>query len=88
MIQHQNARNRLRIELIGARTSGGTFYSAARHRRAGYTVAYPPGHRRGDRLPLVIMLHGYGDNHASALVGLSPETATGTPIRGTTRWRW
>jgi len=33
MIQHQNARNRLRIELIGARTSGGTFYSAARHRR-------------------------------------------------------
>jgi pimeloyl-ACP methyl ester carboxylesterase len=53
----------------------GTFYSAARHRRVGYTVAYPPGHRRGDRLPLVIMLHGYGDNHASALVGLSPAEA-------------
>src|ERR1035437_1305999 len=53
----------------------GTFYSAARHRRVGYTVAYPPGHRQGERLPLVIMLHGYGENHASALVGMSPAQA-------------
>jgi len=29
----------------------GTFYSRARRRRVGYTIAYPPGHRRGDALP-------------------------------------
>src|SRR5258708_22212673 len=36
----------------------GTFYSGARHRIVGYTVAYPPGHLPGARLPLVIALHG------------------------------
>jgi len=53
----------------------GTFYSAARHRTVGYTIAYPPGHRPGDPLPLVVMLHGYGGNHADALVGMSPAQA-------------
>jgi enterochelin esterase-like enzyme len=53
----------------------GTFYSAARDRAVGYTIAYPPGHRIGDRLPLVIMLHGYGGNHADALSGMSPAQA-------------
>ena len=52
-----------------------TFYSAARNRTVGYTIAYPPGHRSGDTLPLVIMLHGYGGNHADALVGMSPAQA-------------
>src|SRR5207245_10021266 len=42
----------------------GTFYSAARRQPVGYTIAYPPGHRRGDELPLVVMLHGYGGSHA------------------------
>jgi len=31
----------------------GTFYSAARRRTVGYTIAYPPRHRPGDELPLV-----------------------------------
>jgi enterochelin esterase-like enzyme len=53
----------------------GTFYSAARRRTVGYTIAYPPGHRRGDELPLVVMLHGYGGNHADALAGMSPAQA-------------
>jgi enterochelin esterase-like enzyme len=52
-----------------------TFYSAARRRTVGYTIAYPPGHRAGDELPLVVMLHGYGGNHADALVGMSPAQA-------------
>jgi len=50
----------------------GTFYSAARRRAVGYTVAYPPRHRPGDELPLVVMLHGYGGSHADALAGMSP----------------
>ncbi len=45
----------------------GTFYSAARRREVDYTIAYPPGHRRGTRLRLVIALHAYGADHASAL---------------------
>jgi pimeloyl-ACP methyl ester carboxylesterase len=53
----------------------GTFYSAARRRTVGYTIAYPPHHRPGDQLPLVVMLHGFGGNHADALVGMSPAQA-------------
>jgi enterochelin esterase-like enzyme len=52
-----------------------TFYSAARRRTVGYTIAYPPRHRPGSDLPLVVMLHGYGGNHADALAGLSPAQA-------------
>src|ERR1700733_7837539 len=53
----------------------GTFYSAARRTTVGYTIASPPGHRPGDRLPLVIALHGFGGNHTDALSGLSPAQA-------------
>ena len=53
----------------------GTFRSAARRRPVGYTIAYPPGHHPGDELPLVVMLHGYGATHASALAGMSPSQA-------------
>ncbi len=63
----------------------GTFYSAARRATVGYTVGYPPGHGPGDRLPLVIVLHGFGGNHADALSGMSPSRAValrpgGTPL--------
>ena len=47
----------------------GTFYSRARRREVGYTIAYPPGHRPGSRLPLIIALHAFGGNHASVLAG-------------------
>ena len=53
----------------------GTFYSAARRTTVGYTIGYPPGHGPGDRLPLVIALHAFGGNHASALSGLTPSQA-------------
>jgi pimeloyl-ACP methyl ester carboxylesterase len=63
-------------------SSSNTFYSAARRRTVGYTVAYPPGHRAGDELPLVIMLHGYGGNHTDALVGMSPAQAVALRMDG------
>jgi enterochelin esterase-like enzyme len=56
-------------------SADGTFYSAARRRTVGYTIAYPPGHRRGDELPLVVVLHAFGGNHADALAGMSPAQA-------------
>ena len=61
----------------------GTFYSAARRRTVGYTLAYPPGHGPGDRLPLVVMLHGYGASHADALSGMSPAQALALRVAGT-----
>jgi S-formylglutathione hydrolase FrmB len=60
----------------------GTFYSAARNRVVGYTIGYPPRHRPGSELPLVIMLHGYGGNHADALLGLSPARAVALRVGG------
>jgi enterochelin esterase-like enzyme len=63
-------------------SSAGTFYSDARRRAVGYTLAYPPGHQAGDELPLVIMLHGYGASHADALAGMSPAQAVALTING------
>jgi len=60
----------------------GTFYSAARRTTVGYTIGYPPGHRPGDRLPLVVMLHGYGGNHTDALSGLTPAQALALTVDG------
>jgi S-formylglutathione hydrolase FrmB len=56
-------------------SDSGQFYSHARRRAVGYTIAYPPGHRRGDRLPLVVMLHGFGGDHNSGVGGLTPAQA-------------
>jgi enterochelin esterase-like enzyme len=53
----------------------GSFYSAARHRTVGYAIAYPPGFLPGDKLPLVVVLHGYGGNHEHTLAGMSPAQA-------------
>jgi S-formylglutathione hydrolase FrmB len=60
----------------------GTFYSAARRTAVGYTIGYPPGHRPGDQLPLVIALHGFGGSHLDALSGLSPARALALRIAG------
>jgi S-formylglutathione hydrolase FrmB len=60
----------------------GTFFSAARNRTVGYTIGYPPGHRPGAKLPLIVMLHGYGGNHTSALSGLSPSQAVALRVNG------
>jgi enterochelin esterase-like enzyme len=57
-----------------------SFYSQARRRIVGYTIAYPPKHRAGSTLPLVVMLHGFGGNHANAVVGMSPAQAVALHI--------
>lgn len=52
-------------------TRSESFASAARRRTVGYTIAWPPGHGPGSRLPLVISLHGFGGNHESGLGDIS-----------------
>jgi pimeloyl-ACP methyl ester carboxylesterase len=71
----------LRFRNAGPSRSG-TFDSRARRRPVGYTVAWPPGHGPGDALPLVIMLHGFGANHANALTSMSPAQAVALEIDG------
>jgi S-formylglutathione hydrolase FrmB len=50
------------------RTTSGSFVSMARGgRRTGWSIALPPGVRRGARsLPVAVVLHGRGNNHESA----------------------
>jgi pimeloyl-ACP methyl ester carboxylesterase len=52
----------LKFTRPGPATSS-TFYSHARRRWVGYTIAYPPGYTAGAELPLVVCLHGYRGNH-------------------------
>ena len=49
----------------------GRFFSAARGREVGYTIAYPPGHAPGSELALGVVLHGFGGDHSSGLGELS-----------------
>lgn len=62
---------RLEFAPLGPSFSG-TFYSAARRRTVGFTLAYPPGHHPGSGdLPLIVALHAYGGNHDKVLTGMS-----------------
>ncbi|MCW2929695.1 MAG: esterase [Actinomycetia bacterium] len=57
------------------RMVSGSFFSSKRNRLVAYSIGYPPGHTSGSALPLVVMLHGFGGNHASALTSLTPAQA-------------
>jgi enterochelin esterase-like enzyme len=60
----------------------GSFFSLARNREVGYTIAWPPGHPVGSALPLIVMLHGYGANHSNALSGMTPSQAVALEVDG------
>ena len=64
----------LRFSTTGVSRSG-SFFSKARGRTIGYTIAWPPGHGPGSAVPLIVMLHGEGANHANALTGMTPAQA-------------
>jgi S-formylglutathione hydrolase FrmB len=57
------------------RTVSGSFFSEKRNRQVAYSIGYPPGYLPGMPLPLVVMLHGFGGDHATSLTGLSPAQA-------------
>jgi pimeloyl-ACP methyl ester carboxylesterase len=60
----------------------GRFYSQARRQDVGYTIAWPPGHGPGSRLPLVVLLHGEGRDHTEALSGMTLPQAPALRISG------
>jgi len=45
----------------------GNFRSAARRRRVGFAIAYPPGYAPGARLPVCLALHGYAADAGTAV---------------------
>jgi S-formylglutathione hydrolase FrmB len=57
------------------RTVTGSFFSSKRNRQVAYSIGYPPLHDPGSALPLVVMLHGFGGDHATALASLTPAQA-------------
>lgn len=60
----------------------GTFYSRARRRQVGYTLAYPPGHQPGSELPLIVVLHAFGGSHLRPLTGMSLAQALALRVDG------
>jgi dienelactone hydrolase len=64
------------------RSISSSFFSRARNRTVGYTIAYPPGQGPGSSLPLIVMLHGFGANHTNALAGMSPAQAMALKVAG------
>ena len=50
--------------------ASGVLTSTARGRDVNWRVAYPPGRRVGDALPVALVLHGRGGNERSAFDGL------------------
>jgi enterochelin esterase-like enzyme len=48
----------------------------------GYTIAYPPGHRPGDKLPLIVAFHAYGGDHRHVLTRMSFAQALALRIDG------
>ncbi len=71
----------LRFSPTGVSRSG-RFYSRARGRNVGYTIAWPPDHEPGTAVPLIVMLHGEGANHANALTGMTPAQAVALEMNG------
>jgi hypothetical protein len=54
---------------VGTMT-GGRFTSSARGRELGWSLALPPGHATAAGLPVVLILHGHGDDHSSGFAQL------------------
>jgi pimeloyl-ACP methyl ester carboxylesterase len=63
-------------------TRTGSFHSSARNRTVGYTIAYPPEHAAGSRLPLAVYLHGFGGSHRDGFGPVSLAQALGARSRG------
>jgi S-formylglutathione hydrolase FrmB len=60
-------------EVPAGPVESGSFASAARRTTVGWTVMYPHGQRSDARLPVVLVLHGRGGDHTSAINDLGAD---------------
>ena len=61
------------IEHTGRRSVrmvSGSFHSRWMRTNTGWSIAYPPGHGAGDKLPVVVSLHGRGGTHRTTFTSL------------------
>jgi enterochelin esterase-like enzyme len=54
-----------RAGVPAGRFASGRFTSRLMGAPVGWSIAYPPGHRVGDALPVVVALHGRGGSHTT-----------------------
>ena len=66
----------------GRREDGILASAAMKGAAIGWTIAYPPGHRPGDRLPVVLTLHGRGATHATAFSTLHLDRVLAEVVAG------
>jgi S-formylglutathione hydrolase FrmB len=59
----------------------GSFESAARRTKVGWTLIYPHGQKADARLPVVLMLHGRGGDHKSAINDLGADRFLTAAVR-------
>lgn len=62
----------------------GTFESAARRTTVVWTVMYPHGQKADAQLPVVLMLHGRGGDHTSAVNDLGTDRYLSAAVQGGT----
>ncbi|GAB2570705.1 alpha/beta hydrolase [Kribbella endophytica] len=60
-------------ELTAGPVVSGTFRSAARRTTVGWSVIYPHGHAPDAKLPVVVVMHGRGGDHTSAINDLGAD---------------
>ena len=78
---HESARAPARV----VRYVSGNFTSVRRlGRRTGWTIAYPPGHAPGSRLPVLIALHARGGDHTAFRTQLHLDQYLAVVVRGGT----
>lgn len=65
-------------------TIDSSFRSRARGQDVAYTISYPPGSRVGDRLPLVLALHGYTGSHVTPIGPTRPADLLTSTFHGRT----
>ena len=63
-------------------TVSGQFRSAARGTTVAWTISYPPGHKPGDRLPLVLAFHGHNGNHVNPIGPVAPVRLLSSSLNG------
>ncbi|WP_432946339.1 alpha/beta hydrolase [Kribbella sp. CA-253562] len=62
----------------------GSFASAARRTAVGWSVIYPHGHRPDAQLPVVVVMHGRGGDHTSAVNDLGADRFLTSVVRSGT----
>ena len=71
-------------DVPAGQVESGSFESAARRTTVGWTVMYPHGYQPDAHLPVVLVLHGRGGDHSSAINDLGADRYLTAAVRAGT----